>query len=416
MKDPFAVLRTQLVAAAGSAALPAPRRRLGWLRPPSRPVAIVLAALVITGSAAAAVFSLAGSASQPLSGKVPGVIEPASVAGYRYTITVTPSLFAGTAGWESFITYVRNSSLGSPLGEGGGGGYPTATNPLFGGSCFNCGASPHRGTTVGYVLTSPQVAALRIGNRTIRTLSSLSLPSGDRAAVLFIPARGPTLVEGWRPGMPVRGYMTVRGCPCRHGRAVSVIRKIPFVAILPLDRYGHVIATQPAPPYGSVPSFWQAPSAVTPGNHQPPYHGPTHPGPGVCELDQHGLPALHPEFGHTITTISPAKDSVGEVFLSCIDAEYYLHNWPLEVAVLLDGRHPGQVLGPIPGARQIPGQPGTVNLAAEQLPGALSARRVGNAWLIVEGGSGLAQRLQVLNALRITKLDLQHVTSGLAPH
>jgi len=79
------------------------------------------------------------------------------------------------------------------------------------------------------------------------------------------------------------------------------------------------------------------------------------------ELAQHGLPALHAEFGHTIATISPVKDALGEVFLSCIDTEYYLHGWPLQVAVLLDGRQPGRVLGPIPGARPVPGEPEMVN-------------------------------------------------------
>ena len=43
-----------------------PRKRWGWLRRPSRPVAVLLAALVIAGSAAAAVLSLGSS--QPLRG------------------------------------------------------------------------------------------------------------------------------------------------------------------------------------------------------------------------------------------------------------------------------------------------------------------------------------------------------------
>ena len=310
MNDPFALLRQELVDAAARMALPPPAKRRWSLARPSRPLSIVLAALVITGSAAAAVFSLAGSRSQPLAGKVPGAIEPASVAGYRYKITVTPSLYTGTAGWETFITYAGNGSLGSPLGGGGGGGYPTATNPLFGGPCFSCGGPSSRGKSVGFVMASPQVLALRIGDRTIRTFSSPSLPAGDRAAALFIPARGPTLVEGWHPGMPVRGYMTVRGCPCRHGRAVSVIRKIPFVAILPLDRYGHAIATQvPPPPSESLSSYWQAPSAVTPRIHESPYHGPTHPRPGVCELAQHGLPGLVGESGGRTAPGTTAREN-----------------------------------------------------------------------------------------------------------
>lgn len=413
MTDPFALLRQELVDAAARVALPPQTKRRWSLARPSRPLSIVLAALVITGSAAAAVFSLAGSRSQRLAGRVPGAIEPASVAGYRYRITVTPSLYTGTAGWETFITYSTNSTGGSPYrGGGGGGGYPTTANPLFGGSVFSLGSYTTRGKTVDYVVSSPEVLALRIGNRTIRTFSSPSLPGGDRAAVFFVPAGGPNLVPGWRPGMPVRGYLTVRGCPCRHGRAVSVIRKIPFVAILPLDRYGHVIATQvPPPPTEPMSSYWQAPSAVTPSIHESPYHGPTHPRPGVCELAHHGLPGLVGEWGRTLSTISPAKDALGEVFLSCANTEYYLHGWPLQVAVLLDGRRPGQTLGPIPGARPIPGDPNMVDLAAGQTP-ALTAKRVGNAWLVAEGGSGLAQRMAVLNALEIIKLEVHRLSSA----
>ena len=80
MKDPFDILRDELVSAAERAALPAPRKRWGWLRRPSRPVAVLLVALVIAGSAAAAVLSL--SSSQPLVGRVPGAITPASLAGF----------------------------------------------------------------------------------------------------------------------------------------------------------------------------------------------------------------------------------------------------------------------------------------------------------------------------------------------
>jgi hypothetical protein len=421
MKDPFDILRAELVSAAERAALPAPRKRWGWLRRPSRPVAIFLAALVITGSAAAAVVSLTGSASQPVVGKVPGAITPASLAGYGYTIAVTPDLPAGPAGWQPWIVYSRKGSSG--YGQMGGGvGYPTATNPIFGGgsgpgSCPVCYA---RGNPVEYVLTSPQVFAVRIGSQTIRTVSSRALPIGDRAAVFFIPAKGSVFV------IPANGPVPVRKHP-------PGMKNVPTIAILPLARSGQVIATKSTPPpYGPPPLTWIAPDAVTrwwplPGftvpYHHPGYHGRTHPGPGVCELAQHGLPALHAEFGHTVATISPVHDALGEVFLSCIDAGYYLHGWPLNVAVLLDGRQPGQVLGPIPGARPVPGQPEMVNLATGQFPSSLfsrnfgvTAKRVGNAWLVAQGGSGLAQRLQVLNSLRISKLDLHHLTSGHAPH
>jgi hypothetical protein len=167
----------------------------------------------------------------------------------------------------------------------------------------------------------------------------------------------------------------------------------------------------------AVTRWWPLPFGIVP-YHAPGYHGRTHPGPGVCELAQHGLPALHAQWGHTVPWISPVHDALGEEFLSCLDAAYYLHGWPLDVFVLLDGHQPGQVLGPIPGARPVAGQPGIVNLATGQFPSSLfsrnfgvTAKRVGNAWLVAQGGSGLAQRVQVLNALRISKLDLHHLHS-----
>ena len=110
---------------------------------------------------------------------------------------------------------------------------------------------------------------------------------------------------------------------------------------MPLDRNGHVIPTRESPPASALGlRFWQAPSAITPNIHEPPYHGPRHPLPGACELSQHGLPGLTPEWGHVISRIRPVSDSQGEVFLPCIDTEYYLHGWPLEVSVLVDAAQP----------------------------------------------------------------------------
>ena len=420
MKDPFVILRVELVSAAERAAVPAPRKRWGWLRRPSRPVAVVLAALVIAGSAVAAVLSL--SASQPLVGRVPGAITPASLAGFGYTIRVSPDLGAGAAGWQPWIVYSRPGTSGyGQMGAGGAPGYPSATTPVFGGGSAPGGCIPcyARGTPVEYVLTGPQVFAVRIGSRTIRTVSSPALPTGDRVAVFFIHAKGPVFV------IPATGPVPVG----KHPPGMTNV-----IFILPLARSGRVIATQFKPndgAYEPLYSTWMAADASTrwwpldgismPYHHRG-YHQPTHPGPGVCELAQHGLPALRAQFGHTIAWITPVKDALGEVFLSCIDAEYYLHGWPIQVAVLLDGRQPGQVLGPVPGARPVPGQPGIVDLPTGQFPSSLfsrnfgvTAKRVGNAWLVAQGGYDLAQRVQVLNALRISKLDLHQLISGGAP-
>ena len=387
MNDPFDVLRADLVRAAARAGSHAPLRRWGWLRRPSRPAAIVIAALVVGGGVAAAAVSLSASSSQPLNGRVPGRVSPLrpggtlSIAGYRYSIRVTPSLSSGSSGWEVFIAY-RGPGLGGGLG--GGGGYPTLTNPIFQGSGVAPWAIPvggHRSESVGFVLTGPQVAAVRIGTRTIRTFASPQLPTGDRAAVFFLSGNAPFPVVGATAGQPA-------------------LQSIATMPVLPLDSSGRVLPTaSPGSNTGSVRgwSFWQAPSAVTPQIHQAPYHGRTRPRAGACGLAEHGLTGLVPAWGSTITHLPTVKDYVGELFVSCVSTEYYLHGWPMVAAVLLDARYPGARLGPIPGARPVPGHPSAVDFA----DGSLSARRIGNAWLVVKGGSGTAQRLQVLDALTV---------------
>ncbi len=136
MTDPFATLRAELVKAAARVELGSARRRWVWSRKRPHGLAVVLAALVVCGSAAAAVVSLQASSSQPLSGRVPGRAAPftgagaISVAGYRYSIRVTPELDTGSAGWAAWTAYARPPFAGG-LGGGGGGGYPTAADPVF---------------------------------------------------------------------------------------------------------------------------------------------------------------------------------------------------------------------------------------------------------------------------------------------
>jgi hypothetical protein len=413
MNDPFDTLRAELVRAAARAELASPRRHWAWLRARSHPVAVVIAALVVCGSAAAAVVSLSASSSRPLSGRVPGRVAPLggqgaiSVAGYGYSIRVTPDLSTGSTGWAVWTAY-KGPAFGSGQGGGGGGGYPTPTDPIFQGS----GVAPwnvsdgtrSKGDSVGFVVTGPQVAAVRIGDRTIRTFTSSELPAGDRAAVFFLAAGAPAPVVGWRPGQPIDSRMRVPR-PGPRLRWTS----IPTTAVLPLDSAGHVLPTAaPGPDYGYVRgwSFWQAPSAVTPSIHEPRYHGRTRPRAGVCELAQHGLSGLTPEWGSTIKSLPIVKNYVGELFVSCVSTEYYLHGWPMVAAILLDARHPGAVPGPIPGARPVPGDSDVVDFAGASL----SARRVGNAWLVLQGGYGTTQRVRVLRALGINRLDLRDLT------
>jgi hypothetical protein len=353
--------------------------------------AVAIMALTACGSAQPTAVAAPRVSSKPLSGHVPRCAASPrgrflSVAGAYYRIVVEPALTAGDPGWTSTISYTLHGRFVG--GEGGGGGYPTASWPFFGATrgftVYPRGRAPS-GDVVYYALTGPDVAAVRIGKRTIRTRSDPRLPAGDRVAVLFRLAASPPVI------VPAPGPPWPRNA----------------IRLVPLDVAGRVIPTTLPSFWASPTRFWQAPSAVGPNNHQPRYHGPTHPLPGACELTQHGLPGLTPEFGHVISHITPVSTSEGEVFLSCIETEYYLHSWPLEVALLLDAAQPGQTLGPIPGGLPVPGHPDTVNLVAGQFQGPLTARRIGAAWLVVQGGANVTQRLQALKALQIHKLDLK---------
>jgi hypothetical protein len=306
VRDWFWILREWLIGAAGWTWHDRHRRSWRWPGGRSHPIALVTGVLVLSASAAAAVVSLSASSSQPLTGNVPGVVEPASLAGYRYTITVTPNLDAGEAFWNTAITYTSRHSRGAD-GSGGGSLYPTLSNPLFGaGTDSFASSSPspsRRGDTVGYVLSGPQVAAVRLGSRTIRTFSSPELPAGDRAAVFFLPAGSPVLTSDWRPGEPIRSviHITPQSLGLTPGMpGYQPAGNIRTLAVVALDDHGNAIASHPTMPSGPFPYFWQAPSAITANNQDAPYRGPTHPLPGVCELAQHGLPALRAEWGHAI--------------------------------------------------------------------------------------------------------------------
>jgi hypothetical protein len=78
----------------------------------------------------------------------------------------------------------------------------------------------------------------------------------------------------------------------------------------------------------------------------------------------------------------------------------------MTVAVLLNAQHPGAPVGPMPGTEAVNGHPAVFNTQYPAAFGAITARRAGEAWLVVQGGGDLAQRLQVLDALRIHRIRL----------
>lgn len=393
-------LEDHFEAAAGEAA-DVRRLRLGWLRARTRLAFAAAATLLTAGTATAAVTLTRSSA--PLAGRVPaahgGIPEGAgfSEAGKHYKIGFTPTLTGGEAGWSNFVSFsvagkpATGVALGGPV-------YPTASRPVLYGAAngMNSGVahgvggggassrdakaahgsaggggvsnlrSHDREVDVAYVLTGPAVAAVQVGDRTIRTTSGPSLPAGDRVAVFMRPSgRSPALTLLRKDGTPIPV-----SAESRHAPRMKV-------------------------------SFWQRRSpgeAARPGT-------PARPPAGACALRRHGLPALTPEWGHVVAKIEPVREAVGELLLSCVDTVYKLGRWPIDAAILLNASHPGARPGPIPGAKPVRGDPRTVNAPSGAATG-LTARRVGNAWLVVSGGRSLAKRLEALHALSIGRLSL----------
>lgn len=452
-RDPFADLpllgelrdrlQTHFAAAAAPPAKPAFRR--GWLGRHSR-VLLALGALLLAGGTATAAVTLSHTPSAPLSGSVPGPAPRTghgfyfTEAGKQYRIVFAPQLSGGTAGWQTFISFGAHGKL-EEGGEGGTVGYPTRSTPLTGGAGVGFTSSPlPSGDAVDYVLTSPRVAAVRLGDRTIQTRGGSALPREDRAAVFFVPAGSPPIAippAGSRVPYYIRVPALVPARPSPRERAAARHNRDHYVRVhrlrlltprgyLEADANGHrlrlrtvlvhatplvalagdgrEIAYTPPHPESSdlVTRAWQIPR---PGERHPGASA-RHPLPGACEVTAHGLPGLQAQWGHVLAAIRPVTDAEGELFLSCVDTEYFLRGWPLDTAVLLDARQPGQTLDPIPGGIPVAGHPGFVNLMLGSGPGSMTARRIGNAWLVVAGGASLAQRLEVLGGLRITKLTL----------
>jgi hypothetical protein len=393
MIDPFDLLRDELVRAARRAHAQPGRSPLAWLRRRNHPIAIIVAALVLTGTATAAVVSLAGKSSQPLVGTLPGKPSssaPFSLAGKQYRIVVTPVLAAGSAGWNSFTSLSFHGRFSS--GGGGGGGYPTNQMPVFGG-----GGSPNMSgqaeQKVEYLLVGPQVGAIRVGKNTIKVRRARTLPVGDGAAVFFAPANAPDA-----------------GVIGAFGDTAQQLRQHLRITLIGWDGNPITISGRLG---GSAerPRFWQThPNSrncrqITRDRaghfHSRPCSSagiPRRPLQGACQLVQHGLPALTPEWGNVVTYIAPIPNAVGEVFSSCVNTTYYLHGWPLAAALLLDAQNPEHTLGPLPGAQKVAGHPNLVEVPTHGW-GDITARRVGNAWLVVQGGYTTGQRLEVLNAL-----------------
>jgi len=127
---------------------------------------------------------------------------------------------------------------------------------------------------------------------------------------------------------------------------------------------------------------------------------------GACEILTHGLLGAS---GYVVGHVHAIGGLAGRPYLSCADTQLAAEH-PLgpTVAILLDARDPGLRPAAFPGARAVPGHPSTFNVppvslakAHRQFPSlldpAITARRIGDAWLVVEASGTLAARIAILD-------------------
>lgn len=105
------------------------------------------------------------------------------------------------------------------------------------------------------------------------------------------------------------------------------------------------------------------------------------------------------QWGHAVTRLKSVKGIIGDGFISCIDTEYYFQKWPFDAAILLDAERPLTATPvAIPNLSPVHGHPGVFSAIGGN--GKILGRRIHKAWLVLEGGYTLQQRLTVFQHLK----------------
>jgi hypothetical protein len=350
-------------------------RRLG-----PRPLALVFGVLVLGGSAAAAVVSL--TASRPLDGSLPagvGPIRPAVKTQYR--ISVFPYMTVGWSGWCSSANFTAHSRQVET--DYGCEPVENSSAVVYGPEEFGTSAGDYQ-----YEIVSDKVAAVRYSTgATIAPASNPRLPEGTRVVV----------------------YVNTPTKPKKLGRFLLSLPPQPTL----LDAYGRVITVPAGRPATNVEHLpLQRLNAKDPA------------GDG-CTVRARPLPGLV-ALTQTVTTPVRWPRHQPGAFLACANATYRLAGTRLAAAVLVNATNPAKAAPTLPGlaaARNSSGVFTAGDVGSIGFPQGLdisagtgdrvfntptrqqalkdhdvSARRAGNGWLIVEGGSA-TQRATLLAAL-----------------
>ena len=432
------------------------RGRLGALRRLTRRRLFIFvgAGLLASGSAAAALFALNGLRSAPPSGAISsqtGAGRRLQLAAGSYSVSVTPDLPGGDVGWcvtesdhesapipigdvlalkrelirqraqlrgqlashESSLTSSARAALvkeveiaiprllsllSRPLGTRRSPAFEKAYRALFGvssGGASDCGVVAQRGspivadfsqsdvlggakttpisTTTLVLVTEPEVAAVRVSpTLTLLTRADRQLPSGYRIAIAVQQALGTKTALRGGPGAPTAVALD------RHGRPIRATARTARLS-------------DPA-------VFWQAKAAGRASKGSP---LATSPPPGGCEIDTSGLAGATSEYGFVVRRIRGFPQLSAEDYLSCASTDFTYHGRVVLAAILLDAQHPGAAPASLPNASQVSQQPQAFSLATLPTGGSesITARRVGDAWLVIQATGSVRERLAVLAGL-----------------
>ncbi|WP_354697181.1 hypothetical protein [Paraconexibacter sp. AEG42_29] len=301
---------------------------------------VAAGALVLAGSAAAAVATLEREPSRELAGVAPGF--GSSLREYR--VELRPNLSAGTIGWCGNI---RIKGIGG--GSGCGLAAPASAPVISSGGLIR--GKDAEGTSLNYAVVTATVSAIRLSDgRRIVTARDTRLPSGWRAAVW---------TERQRVGRP------------------------PAIPI-PLDAAGQNIADERAQ-HGTASGRRLAIKQVSPT--RPPTGGP-------CAITVPRITGRYAGSEQVITRLpSRQPDVAGRPFLACATTVFYDRDARYRAALLLDARNPATR------ADRLPGQRPTKAPGIAAAFGDLTLRKAGPGWLVIEGRSERG-RLRVLRQLR----------------
>lgn len=328
------------------------------------PLAIVVAVLLVGGSAAGAIAAILDTGSAPLTGAVPGITAQL----LRYDIPITPDLEPGDAGWcSSPIFSIRNGVTDaaggdtcSPAAPAGapvilGGGEPISNERDFlrqAGRTLNA----HQGQlNLFWMVVSSQVAAVRLRpGEVVTSRADPRLPAGWRAVVAF--------VRGVSPTFPQPVALDRAGRPIIQ-RDTALSRVSPG---------GAAAATRAYDPGGTAPS--------------------------PCAIHAAHLPSVTAQW-EVVATKAPALGSAvaPNALFSCARSWFSIkgQSQAPSAAILLNAQDPRRPAARPPGLTPTD-QPGIFSNPSAELVG----KRIGQAWLVVQDGS-VTQSKMLLSTLRV---------------